>query len=97
MCKVKIKKSTKQDKKLMAIFTDCQTQRTKTVHFGAAGMSDYTIHKDPERKQRYINRHSRNEHWNDYMTPGSLSRWILWNKPSLRASIADYKKKFKLQ
>ena len=26
-------------------------------HFGAAGMSDYTINKDDDRKQNYIIRH----------------------------------------
>jgi len=79
----------------MAIFRDCKTGRTKTVHFGAAGMSDFTKHKDPERKQRYINRHKTGENWKDPTTPGSLSRWVLWNKPTLSASIADYKKRFK--
>ena len=32
-----------------------------SVHFGAKGMSDYTIHKDDERKYRYIMRHKKNE------------------------------------
>lgn len=91
---IKITKSNKKDKKLMAIFENCHTDRRKTVHFGAAGMSDYTIHKDPERKQRYINRHSKNEHWNNPISAGSLSRWILWNKTSLRESIKDYKRRF---
>ena len=81
---------------MMAIFENKQTGREKTVHFGAEGMSDFTKHKDPERKERYINRHKKNENWKDPTTAGALSRWILWNKPSLSASIADYKKKFKL-
>lgn len=93
---VKITKSTKPDKKMMAIFENCQTNRQKITHFGAAGMSDYTIHKDPERKQRYINRHKKNENWNDPTSAGALSRYILWGKPSLKASIADYKRRFKL-
>ena len=25
----------------------------KTIHFGAEGMSDFTKHKDPQRKERY--------------------------------------------
>ena len=79
----------------MATFEDCSTGRQKTVHFGANGMSDFTIHKDPERKQRYIDRHSTHEDWANPVSAGALSRWILWNKTSLRASIADYKKKFK--
>lgn len=91
----KITKSTKKEKKMMAIFENCKTGRIKTTHFGAAGMSDYTIHKDPERKQRYLNRHKKNENWNDPTTAGSLSRWILWNKPSLKASINDFKNKFR--
>lgn len=68
--------------------------RPKRVAFGAAGMSDYTIHKDAERKERYMSRHRATEHWNDPTTPGALSRWILWNKPSLRGSLADYKRRF---
>ena len=51
--KVVIKKSTKAEKKYMAIFYDGK-RRVKTTHFGAAGMSDYTKHKDKKRKQRYI-------------------------------------------
>ena len=94
--KVVIKKSTKAEKKYMAIFYEGH-KRIKTTHFGAAGMSDYTKHKDPERKKRYMKRHRTRENWANYMSAGSLSRWILWNKPSLRASIKDYKKRFKLK
>lgn len=93
---IKIVKSSKSDKKLMAVFEDCQSGRQRTIHFGSKGMSDYTIHKDPERKQRYIARHSKNENWNNPVSAGALSRWVLWNKPSLQASIADYKRRFKL-
>ena len=71
--------------------------KEKIVSFGAAGMSDYTKHKDPARKELYIKRHSgMGEDWNDPLTPGALSRWILWNKPSLEESIKDYKKRFDL-
>jgi len=84
-------------KKYMAIFYDEDDKKVKTTHFGANGMSDYTQHKDPERKQRYIDRHSHRENFNDYMSAGALSRWILWNKTSLKASIADYKNKFNLK
>jgi len=93
--KVVIKKSTKAEKKYMAIFYDGK-RRVKTTHFGAAGMSDYTKHKDKKRKQRYMNRHRTRENWSNYMSAGSLSRWILWNKPGLRASIRDYKQRFNL-
>jgi len=95
--KVEIKPSTQKTKKLMAIFYDDNGKKIKTTHFGSAGMSDYTIHKDKERKERYLDRHRKRENWNDYMSAGALSRWILWNKPTLKASIADYKKRFKLK
>lgn len=95
--KVVVKKSTKPDKKYMATFSDSSSTRTKTIHFGAAGMSDYTIHKDKERKKLYINRHSNNEDWNNPRSAGALSRWILWNKPTFRESLADFKRKFKLE
>lgn len=91
---VSIKTSNRSGKKMMALFKHTTTGRTKTTHFGAAGMSDYTKHKDPQRKQRYITRHKKRENWNDPMTAGALSLYILWNKTTLKASIADYKKRF---
>ena len=94
--KVDIKKSTNQKKKLMAIFYE--GDKIKTVHYGASGYTDYIKSGgDDERKKRYIARHSNGkEDWNMYMTPGSLSRWILWSKPTLKESIKDYKKMFNL-
>lgn len=80
---------------MMAIFENIDTGRRKTTYFGAAGMSDYTIHKDQGRKQRYLDRHRKNENWDEPTSAGSLSRYILWNLPSLRGSIADYKRRFK--
>ena len=95
--KVQIKKSIKQNKKLMAIFFNEENHKIKTIHFGAKGMSDYTSHKDKQRKLRYLNRHKKNEYWENPMTAGSLSRYILWNKPTLKASINDYQKRFNLK
>ena len=81
----------------MAIFT-YPDGKTKTTHFGARGMSDYTKHGDKERMERYVDRHDNGrEDWNDPTTAGALSRWILWNKPTLSASYNDYLKKFNLK
>ena len=96
---VKIVKSPKKEKKYMAVYSD-----GKKVHFGARGMGDHIIYSrkskslGQSRKQAYIGRHKRRENWgkSGARSPGSLSRWILWNKPSLRASISDYKRKFNL-
>ena len=93
---IQIVKSKLQDKKYTAKFYDAKRVKIKTVHFGAAGMSDYTKHKDEERKYRYLARHKANENWNNPMSSGALSRWFLWNKPSLSASFNDFIKKFNL-
>ena len=94
--KVVIKPSTNSKKKYMAIFKDKDGNKIKTTHFGAAGMSDYTKHKDKERKKRYLNRHKKRENWNDYTSAGSLSRYILWGETTLKKSIEKFKKRFRL-
>ena len=86
-----------EGKKYTLIFFDNERKKIRTTHFGSAGMSDYTKHKDEERKQRYLDRHRANENWNDYMSAGSLSRWILWHKSTISASYNDYLKRFGLK
>ena len=95
--KFTVKPSTKKDKKLMAIFDCPKCNKKKTIHFGAAGMSDFTINKDPARKERYLKRHKKRENWNNPLSAGALSRWILWNKPNLKDSIKDFENRFKLK
>ena len=94
---VSIGASTRKGKKMMAIFYDTTKTKLKTTHFGASGYEDYTITGDLQAKMNYITRHKERENWNDYMTAGSLSRWILWNRPTLTASIEDYMRRFKLK
>jgi len=69
----------------------------KTIHFGSAEMSDFTIHKDPERKERYLKRHIKNEDWNNIKTAGFFSRWLLWNLPTLNKSIKDTENRFNIK
>ena len=66
----------------------------KTVHFGQKGASDFTRHGDQARKRRYLARHRPRENWADPYTAGSLSRHVLWNKPTLKASVRDYARRF---
>ena len=100
--RVDIKKSTNPKKKLMAIFYEGDKKK-KTIHFGSSPNKDFTIYSKEgkkiaeEKKAAYIKRHSVRENFNNPMTAGALSRWILWNKPTVSASIADYKKKFNLK
>jgi hypothetical protein len=81
--------SPRKCKKYVATFDD-----GKKIHFGAKGYEDYTLHKDDERKMKYIKRHRKRENWLDPISPGTLSRYLLWNKKTLIESIKDYKKRF---
>jgi hypothetical protein len=81
-------KSPNPKKKYRAIFVD----KGKHVDFGAKGYSDYTIHRDKLRMRRYLHRHSgMGENWSPSgkYTAGYWSRWLLWNKPSMRSAIAS--------
>lgn len=66
------------------------------IHFGDNRYQDFTIHKNEQRKLNYINRHRGNENWNNYYTAGFWSRWLLWNKPTLKESIIDIKNRFSI-
>ena len=88
---ISIQKSTRAGKKYMAKVGD------KTVHFGAMGYEDYTTHKDEKRKASYLARHRTKEDWtlSGVDTAGFWARHLLWNEPSLGASVADINKRFK--
>ena len=68
--------------------------REKAIHFGRQGYEDFTIHKDEERRQRYIARHQARENWENPLTRGFWSRWVLWEKKTLREAVANVRKKF---
>jgi len=89
---VHLKKSNKPDKKFMIKIDN------KTIHFGAKGMSDFTIHKDYERMERYTNRHKKRENWgkSGIKTAGFWSKWLLWNKPSFEGSKKDIATRFNI-
>ncbi len=82
-------KSDKPNKKYFII-----TSKGKKIYFGASGYEDFTIHKNEARKNLYINRHKKNENWNDKDTAGFWSRWLLWHLPTIKASYEDIKKRF---
>tara|TARA_R110000868_G_C10663360_1_gene745996 strand:+ start:515 stop:802 length:288 start_codon:yes stop_codon:yes gene_type:complete len=92
---ISIGPSTKPEKKLMAIF-ETDTGRKRTTHFGAAHMDDYTLTHDKAQRERYRTRHQKDLNTGDATKAGYLSWYILWNKPTIAASIRDYKKKFNL-
>lgn len=75
------------------------TKTGKRVNFGAVGYDDYTTHKDPERKQRYIDRHKKREQhlWNKsgVDSPSWWSRYFLWEYPNNKEAYQNIKKKLK--
>ena len=85
-----IKPSSNRLKKFDAIIDD-----KKKISFGQKGASDFTINKNEDQKNKYINRHKKNENWNDPLTAGFFSKNILWNKTSLNESIKDTNRRFK--
>lgn len=82
---VRVVRDTDGRHKFKAVFPE-----GRTVHFGAKGYSDYTIHKDATRMKRYVIRHRRRENWGrtGMYTPGFWSRWLLWSRPTLRGAVA---------
>lgn len=95
---ISITKSDKAGKKMMAKFM--VGKREKTVHFGSSGNKDFTIYsaedkaKAEKMRNAYIARHKVNENWNDPMTAGTLSRFVLWEAPTISGGISAYKKRF---
>lgn len=80
--------------KWIGVFTDPGERR---IPFGAKGYSDFTQNRDPLRRERYIARHKAREDWNNPMTAGALSRYILWGESSdIRKNVRQFKHRFNL-
>ena len=95
MFKVTLSRSPRREKKWRVTFED-----GKHVDFGARGMSDYTLHGDPNRMKLYLKRHAKSgETWTKkgLRSAGFWSRWLLWSQPSLKESIKYMNKKFNLK
>ena len=67
------------DKKHKYIVTiiNPKTKRKKNIKFGSYNYKDYTIHKDPIRRENYRNRH-KHDKINDNTKPGYYAYHLLW-------------------
>ena len=105
---LKIIKSPIGAKKWRAVFKTDQ-DKEKTTDFGSSGMRDFTLINNKTSKfylpkiidrnvvkDSYLRRHKKNENWNNPISAGALSRWLLWDKKTMKSSIANFKKKFSL-
>lgn len=91
-----VTKSDSPGKKWKAIFQQ-DNGRTKTTHFGAAGMDDFTLTGDKEARERYRQRHKKDLDTKDPTRAGYLSYYLLWgDSTSLNQNISAYKSRFGL-
>ncbi len=93
---VKIRPSRKSNKKYEAIIVTENTGEINTVHFGDNRYGDFTKTKDINKKRLYLTRHEKNEDWSidGIKSAGFWSRWILWNKTSVKKSVRDVNRRF---
>jgi hypothetical protein len=88
-------KSDRPGKKWKAVFDN--DGRSKTTHFGASGMQDYTQHHDKERRERYRERHKKDLETRDPTRAGFLSYYILWgDSTSFQDNLQSYRRRFGL-
>jgi hypothetical protein len=73
------------------------TKSGKTIKIRTAGYSDFTIHKNEQRKQLYINRHKNNELWtkSGIDTAGWWALKYLWSYPTKEEAYNNIKKDLK--
>jgi hypothetical protein len=76
--------------------------REKKTSFGAEGYGDFIKFSQESKeeglihRERYWDRHTKDLKSLDLTSPGWLSLFILWNKPTLKESIDDYKRRFNI-
>ena len=88
-------RSNKRGKKYKAVFKN--GSRSKTTHFGAQGMDDYTRTHDKKQRSRYRERHKKDLKTRDPTRAGFLSYYVLWGpSTSLRENVRSYKSRFHL-
>ena len=80
---VVVSKSEKPNKRLKATFPN------KNVHFGSKKGSTFVDHGNADTKVAWEARHRVKENWTDWDTAGALAKNILWNKPSMKASVSN--------
>lgn len=86
-----LQKSTRKDKRYSVLLNT--PTGAHLIHFGSPEHANYTTHKDPERRLRYIARHAKREDWTDPTTAGYWSRWLLWEADNMLDAIKGLEKK----
>jgi len=95
---LKIEKSSRLNKRLVAIF-EKDNGKLKKVHFGLKNpkKGTYIDTGDKELRKNYRTRHERDLKTKDPSRAGYLSYYLLWgDSKSLKENIKSYKKQFNL-
>ena len=88
---VVISKSDNKNKKYKSVIDG-----KKTIHFGHSSYDDFTTHKNSKRRDNYIARTSKQDHSKQNVaSPAWMSRFILWEKPTLKGAVESANKKYK--
>ena len=68
----------------------------KRISLGATGYDDYTTTQDNKKRENYIKGHSK-EDWtrNNLESAAFMSRWILWEKPTIQEAVRNVNKFYK--
>lgn len=94
-----IVKSKVPGKKFTAHFR-LRNGKPHTIHFGAAGMDDYTKTHDKEQRERYRTRHAKDLETaaaKSGVSAGALSYYVLWgDSTDLDKNIRAYVRRFDL-
>lgn len=89
-----IRKTKKTGKKYEAVFhTD--TGREKIIPFGNKEEEDYTQSRNKDMKEFYDFKCKNKDKWKDLMSKYALEKYVLWNKPSLKMAVNDYRRRLK--
>lgn len=89
--------SPKKDKRFTALF-EKKSDKIKQIHFGSKNGKTFIDHQDKTKKRNWLKRHSKNiiRFQNNPYTPMTLSRMILWNKPTIDESLENFIANFDL-
>ena len=89
-----LKKSNRKNKKFVVEMPEYAHMH----HFGDDRYEDFTTHGDETRKVSYLARHWKENFTKSGMhTAGFWARHLLWNKSTMKASIKDVEKRFKVK
>jgi hypothetical protein len=90
---ISLEKSNKPNKKLVIKFSEPNL----TIHFGSKHSLTYLDHHDKHKRSNYLKRHIVNEDWENPISRGALSMWLLWGPTTdLKTNLMTYLDKFNI-